>query len=120
MRFRLTQVAGFIACGVALCTLSACGSSPATTGDGGASSYSRTADGKPNLNGIWQAMNSANWNIEAHEAKQGPIVALGAAFSVPAGLGVVEGGEIPYQPAALAKRQENGASWVTRDPEVKC
>jgi hypothetical protein len=80
----------------------------------------RTADGKPNLTGIWQVMNTANWDLQAHEARQGPVVALGAAFSVPPGPGVVEGNEIPYQPWAAAKKKENGENWLTRDPEVKC
>src|SRR5580765_5633549 len=85
-----------------------------------ASALPRTADGKPDLSGIWQAINTANWDIQTHEAKQGPVVALGAAFSVPPGLGVVEGNEIPYLPAAAAKKKENGENWLTRDPEVKC
>src|SRR5713226_6423427 len=80
----------------------------------------RTADGKPNLTGIWEAMNTANWDIQAHVARSGPVVALGAAFSVPPGLGVVEGNEIPYLPAAAAKKKENGENWLTRDPEIKC
>jgi len=49
----------------------------------------RTADGKPNLNGIWQAMNEANWDIQAHTAAPGPVTALGGAYAVPPGLGVV-------------------------------
>lgn len=94
----------------------------------------RTASGKPNLNGIWQALNTANWDIQTHAAKAalvmrpGPIVpvpakevlALGAIGAVPAGLGVVEGGEIPYKPEALAKKKENQENWLARDPEVKC
>ena len=80
----------------------------------------RTADGKPNLTGIWEALNTANWDIQAHVARPGPVVALGAAFSVPPGLGVVEGNEIPYLPAAAAKKKENGENWLTRDPEIKC
>ena len=80
----------------------------------------RTADGKPNLNGIWQTLNTANWDIQDHAARQGPVVALGAAFSIPAGLGVVEGTEIPYKPEALAKKRENAATWLTSDPEIKC
>jgi len=80
----------------------------------------RTADGKPDLNGIWQALNTANWDIQDHGAKQGPVVALGAAFSVPAGQGIVDGNEIPYKPEALAKKKENGDNWWKNDPEVKC
>jgi hypothetical protein len=80
----------------------------------------RTADGKPDLNGVWQALNSANWDIQDHAARSGPVAALGAAFSVPAGQGVVEGNEIPYQPWAAKKKQENGENWLKLDPEVKC
>jgi hypothetical protein len=80
----------------------------------------RAPDGHPNLNGIWQAINTANWDIEAHSA--GPSLArdLGAAFAVPAGLGVVEGGELPYKPEALAKKKENYANRLKLDPEIKC
>src|SRR5437773_6433274 len=70
----------------------------------------RTADGKPDLSGIWQAVNTANWNILAHAAEK----------DVPAGLGVVEGDQIPYQPSAAAKQKENFANRVTADPESKC
>jgi len=80
----------------------------------------RTADGKPDLNGIWQAIGTAYWDIEGHAARPGPVVALGAVGAVPAGLGVVEGGPIPYQPSAAAKKKENGEKWLTADPEVKC
>jgi len=80
----------------------------------------RSADGHPDLNGIWQAMNTANWDIQDHAARQGPVVALGASFSVPGGAGVVEGNELPYQPWAAKKKQENAADWLTLDPEVKC
>jgi hypothetical protein len=80
----------------------------------------RTPDGKPNLNGIWQTMNTANWNIEAHPASVSPVRELGAAGAVPAGLGVVEGGEIPYLPAARKKQQEHYANRLKLDPEIKC
>jgi len=80
----------------------------------------KTSDGKPDFTGIWQAMNTANWDIQAHEARRGPVVALGAAFSVPAGIGIVEGNDIPYLPAAAAKKKENGDNWLARDPEIKC
>jgi hypothetical protein len=94
----------------------------------------RLADGKPDLNGIWQALNEANYDIEAHMARPalalrpgpyGPVPAtavlsMGAVGSVPPGMGIVEGGEIPYLPAALAKKKENQENWLTRDPEIKC
>ena len=80
----------------------------------------RTPEGQPDLNGIWQAVNTANWDIQDHEARQGPLPSLGAAFSVPGGVGVVEGNEIPYRPEALAKKKENADHWMTADPEVKC
>jgi hypothetical protein len=81
---------------------------------------SRTADGKPDLNGIWQSLNTANWDVEGHAARASQVVALGAAGAVPAGLGVVEGNEIPYLPAALAKKRENFENRLTADPENKC
>ena len=67
---------------------------------GQSSSYRapRTPDGKPNLNGIWQTLGTAHWDVEPHGARQGPVVAMGAVGAIPGGLGVVEGGEIPYQP----------------------
>jgi hypothetical protein len=80
----------------------------------------KTADGKPNLNGIWQAVNTANWDLEEHSAAPGPLPALGAEGAIPPGLGVVEGGSIPYLPAALAKKKDNFANRLTSDPEIKC
>ena len=60
----------------------------------------RTADGKPNLNGIWQAMNTANWDLEGHSAQAGQVVALGATGAEPPGIGVVEGGKFLTFPLA--------------------
>jgi hypothetical protein len=76
-------------------------------------------DGKPNLSGIWQAVNEANWDILAHEARPGP-AQFGALFSEPAGLGVVDGNQIPYQPWAAEKQKQNFANRWTLDPEAKC
>jgi hypothetical protein len=80
----------------------------------------RLADGHPNLNGIWQAMNTANWDLQSHTAKQSLVLQMGAEGAEPAGLGVVEGGMIPYLPAALEKKKQNAANIMTLDPEVKC
>ena len=85
-----------------------------------AAAFTRMPDGRPNLNGIWAVSNTANWNVETHGARQGPVTALGAAFSVPGGIGVVEGGELPYKPEARATRDSNGKNWMANDPEVKC
>src|SRR5438132_14372746 len=64
--------------------------------------------GRPNLNGIWQAVNNANWNLEGHSAEAlKDFWQLGAIGAIPAGQSVVRGGTIPYLPAALAKRNEN-------------
>ncbi|MDP6377891.1 MAG: hypothetical protein QF921_13110 [Pseudomonadales bacterium] len=76
--------------------------------------------GQPNLNGIWQALGSAHWNLEAHAASAGPIVELGALGGIPAGQSVVVGGEIPYQPWAREKQQQHLANWLEHDPAIKC
>ena len=70
----------------------------------------RTPEGQPDLNGIWQTLNSASWDIRPHNAQDG----------VPAGLGVVEGGVIPYQEWAAAQQQENYANRLTADPLRQC
>ncbi|MBI2188914.1 MAG: hypothetical protein HYU37_17585 [Acidobacteria bacterium] len=80
----------------------------------------RMPDGKPNLNGVWQAIGTANWNLQDHTARSGPVLELGATFAVPPGQGVVEGGQIPYQEWAAAQQKENYENWLARDPEVKC
>ncbi len=80
----------------------------------------RTAHGTPDLNGIWQALGSAHWDVRGHAARMGPVVELGAIGSIPAGQGVVVGGEIPYQPWAAAQQAENQANWMKLDPAVKC
>jgi len=77
--------------------------------------------GKPNLNGIWRVMNSANWNLEPHNSEGiDQFWQLGALAAIPAGKGVVEGGEIPYLPEALEQRNKNRASWPKGDPETNC
>src|SRR5262245_7669349 len=80
----------------------------------------RGPDGKPNFNGIWQSNNEANWNIEPHQSDFGPVDALGAAYAIPGGYGIVEGGTIPYKPEALEKRKELYKNRLKEDPEIKC
>jgi hypothetical protein len=79
----------------------------------------RTADGKPNVNGIWQSLNEANWDIEGHSAAPGRVLALGAEDAEVPGLGVVEGGPLPYLPAAAAKKKANFEKRLASDPEIK-
>jgi|TARA_Y100000310_G_scaffold345310_1_gene463629 hypothetical protein len=109
----------------------------ATAAEGADSAYKapRGPDGvHPDLNGIWQALNEANYDLEIHMARkamalrEGPhgpvpakkVLALGAVGAVPPSLGVVHGGKIPYRPEALAKKKENQENWLDRDPEIKC
>ena len=80
----------------------------------------QTADGKPDLNGIWQAVSSAHFDVEPHAARFGPVVEMAAHGAIPGGLGIVQGGEIPYRPEARAKQQENLQYWLERDPATKC
>ncbi len=95
----------------------------------------RRTDGKPDLSGIWQANNGAHWDLVTHTARPmvaqpgvykdvpvlaAPVVALGAVGWVPPDFGVVDGDEIPYQPWAARRKQENFDRWLDRDPEIRC
>jgi hypothetical protein len=94
----------------------------------------RTPGGKVDFNGIWQVVNTANYDLQTHVARpalalrpgpQGPVPAkevlyLGAVGAVPGGMGVVEGDQIPYKPEMLKRKQENQEKWLERDPEIKC
>jgi hypothetical protein len=76
----------------------------------GQSAIPRTTEGRPDLSGIWQVMNTAEWDIQDHQARP----------DAPAGLGVVEGDQIPYQPWAAAKKKENFEKRAAEDPLAKC
>ena len=94
----------------------------------------RLSDGRPDLNGIWQSLNEAHFDLEAHMARPAlalrpgpygpvpapPVLAFGAVGAVPPGLGVVEGGSIPYLPDAARRKKDNQEHWIERDPEIKC
>jgi len=107
----LTLVAAVLLCGIAI-SASAQRGTPVRP--------ARTADGKPNLSGIWQAMNTAHWDLEDHSSSPSQLYQTGAVGATPGGQGVVEGGEIPYKPEALARKKLNFASRLSLDPEVKC
>jgi hypothetical protein len=126
---------GFMACSPGDTTSS--GQAPqsaAAQSSAAASSIPRTPDGKPDFNGIWQVLSTANNNLEPAPPKAAfamvpgdfvpvpapEVVAFGAVGAIPASQGVVEGGYIPYRPEALAQRDENRENWLDRDPEIKC
>lgn len=74
----------------------------------------------PDLGGIWEYLGTANWDLQDHPAEPGPMWQMGAIGAVPAGQSVVEGGDIPYLPAAAAKKKQNFENRRTLDPEAKC
>lgn len=93
---------------------------PAANDAATTSGIKRTPDGKPDLNGIWQALVPANFDIRPHDARPAPLAVLGASGAEPPNLGIVEGGEIPYLPEALAQQKKNFENRFELDPERKC
>src|SRR6202790_2765180 len=85
-----------------------------------ASRTPRMPDGKPNLNGIWQTMNTANWDLQTQGPPTAPGGQRGPQAATPPGLGVVEGNEIPYLLAATKTKEQNYANRLALDPETKC
>ena len=85
-------------------------------------------DKKPDLNGIWQVLATANWDLEDHEGGPSPVFVTGAWGARLPGLSVVDGGTIPYKPEALKKREENRRNALpgkpgrnlNADPELNC
>lgn len=101
-------------------TVAALLATTAAQADGILTEIPRTADGHPDLSGVWQALNTAHWNLEPHVSDYPVLLELGAQFAVPPGPGVVEGGAIPYLPAALAERNARFENRLNDDPEGKC
>src|SRR5215471_13181448 len=100
--FRVLTVAIVLASAMAVSSLPATGQPPSP-------SYKAprlVGTVNPNLNGLWQALTEANWDIQVHGAQPGP-PQFGALYAEPAGPGIVEGNEIPYQAWALAKKKDN-------------
>src|SRR5580692_6510323 len=91
------------------------GQTPART----TSSIPRMPDGQPNFTGLWEALGTAYWDIRDHSAHAGAFFQLGATGAMPAGQGIVEGGEIPYTPASAAKQKENFQNRFKLDTAVR-
>ncbi|MES2626902.1 MAG: hypothetical protein V4628_16570 [Pseudomonadota bacterium] len=70
----------------------------------------RSAEGHPDFSGIWQTLGNADSGLEAQSARK----------DAPPHPGIVEGGTIPYKPAALAQRDKNFAARETADPAKQC
>lgn len=119
---------------VALVGVLTIGTQPATTQSTNFETP-RLSNGNPDFNGIWQALNAANYDIEPHIARAAmqlregpysmlpdvPVLALGAVGAVPGSMGVIKGGgRIPYTAEARALKDDNQTNWVERDPEIKC
>ena len=120
---RLWKFAAVVAGGMLIAQGGALAAEPAHHGaKAGAAAHLALLGGKPNLNGVWQVMNTADWNLEPHDAGEAPVAAdkLGALGAIPPGLGVVEGGKIPYLPAALEQREKNRKGAPMADPEALC
>jgi hypothetical protein len=111
MRIRFTRAA-LVVTAILLAT---------TSGIASAQERPERIAGRPNFNGVWQAINSANWNLEGHAASAlDEFWQLGAIAAIPAGQSVVVGGRIPYLPEAAARREEFRANWPISDPETSC
>jgi len=85
----------------------------------GEADFPRAWDGHPDLNGVWQSIGTAHWDVQDHPASAG-LPDMGAIGAVPPGRGVVVGNEIPYQDWAIGQRQQNFEDRFTEDPEIKC
>jgi hypothetical protein len=83
-----------------------------------------TIGGHPNINGVWHTMSGADFGLEPHTAETAPGEKsereLGALAAIPANLGVVEGGQIPYLPEARKVRDANAKLGPMKDPEANC
>jgi hypothetical protein len=132
MRYFLSAIAGAAVAAAAFVGAARFGGAES---EAGAAQILRTADGKPDFSGIWQAHSSAHWDLLSHDARPmvaqrgvypdvpvlaAPVVALGSVGWIPADVGVVDGDEIPYQPWAAERQKENQANWLDRDPELRC
>ena len=119
----LASAMALAACTTTAGPISAQSARPAASAPASAAAVARIGDA-PNLNGVWQTMNTANWNLEPHSAAANPLERgdrlLGAIGAIPAGLGVVEGGAIPYKPEAMERLNSNRANVIAHDPEAAC
>ena len=98
----------------------ALGAAAGARADGVLTELPRTPDGHPDLSGFWQTLDAAHWNLEPHASDYPVLLELGAQFAIPPGLGVVDGGQIPYLAEARAERVRRFENRLAEDPEGKC
>ena len=126
-------IKGITALAGAALALSACTTATANSSMQSASAQARTGaaassdrmamiGAHPNLNGVWQVLNTANYNLEPHSASANPVAdrQVGATGATPAGLGVVVGGRIPYKPEAMERLNRHRENLISHDPEAAC
>jgi len=110
---RKCKLGGFLWLAAGLCSVApwTAAQPPQKTSKSAPGPIKRTADGKPDLTGLWQANTLAAWDVEEHPA----------VYGIPAGKGVIVGNsnKIPYQEWALAKRTELMKD-ASNDPQAHC
>ena len=111
-KFQWAALAGVV---VAVAALAACAGPEPADEAGGYAAPRLVGTENPDLNGIWQAVGTAHWDVEDHVAQPAPILEMGAIGAVPAGRGVVDGA-IPYQPWAAGQKQQNFEERMVVDP----
>jgi hypothetical protein len=117
-------IVGIVVATLVLTSMPAVGQAPS----GYKAPRSKNADGTPDINGIWQVLNTAHWDLVSRPQQPGPLYQLGAMFFVPPGRGVVEGDQIPYRPEAAARKKQRFDNRLKAvpfdsdngDPEMKC
>ncbi len=106
--FLLVALAIASACAPAVVQVQRGAATAPTATTGGA--FPRTPDGRPDLQGIWQARSRASYGLHDHAARAG----------MPAALSAVVEGDIPYQAWAAARQRENFDSRTIADPLAQC
>ncbi len=99
------------------------GKAKAPHASGGAKVQPATLGGHPNLNGVWQVLETANWDLRPHDAANSPAAPekVGAWGAIQPGLGVLVGDtDLPYKAEAKEQYVKNHRAGAAADPEAAC